>query len=88
MGFFICIVAFVYIVITLVQTLITGISVPGYVTTLCAVLFLGGLIELSIGIMGEYISRIYMETKERPVYILKKTSLYDKEKTDHDPENL
>lgn len=88
MGFFICIVAFIYIVITLIQTLITGISVPGYVTTLCAVLFLGGLIELSIGIMGEYISRIYMETKERPVYILKKTSLYDKENKKDDPKDL
>ena len=48
----ISIVAFIYILITLIQTLIFGIDVPGYVTTLCAVLFLGGIIELSIGILG------------------------------------
>lgn len=63
--------AFLYIVITLAQTFLYGISVPGYVTTLCAVLFLGGLIELSLGILGEYIAHIYLETKHRPVYLLK-----------------
>ncbi len=68
-------VAFIYIIITLIQTLIGGIDVPGYVTTLCAVLFLGGIIELSIGILGEYISRIYMESKHRPIYLVKDTNI-------------
>jgi glycosyltransferase involved in cell wall biosynthesis len=63
--------AFVYIVLTLVQTLVCGIVVPGYVTTLCAVLFLGGIIELSIGILGEYVAHIYVEIKKRPIFILK-----------------
>lgn len=75
MGFVISCFAFLYIVITLVQTLAFGIDVPGYVTTLCAVLFLGGIIELSIGILGEYIGHIYMEAKDRPIYILKETNL-------------
>ncbi|MBQ6815127.1 MAG: glycosyltransferase family 2 protein [Lachnospiraceae bacterium] len=75
MGFFISIIAFIYIIITLVQTLIFGISVPGYVTTLCAILFLGGVVEISIGILGEYIANIYMEVKKRPIYILKDTNL-------------
>ena len=74
-GFVISIVAFIYILITLIQTLIFGIDVPGYVTTLCAVLFLGGIIELSIGILGEYIAHIYMEAKDRPIYIVKQTNL-------------
>ena len=74
-GFMISIVAFIYILITLIQTLIFGIDVPGYVTTLCAVLFLGGIIELSIGILGEYIAHIYMEAKDRPIYIVKQTNL-------------
>jgi len=85
MGFLICVIAFFYIVITLVQTLLFGIEVPGYVTTLCAVLFLGGITELSIGILGEYISRIYMETKGRPIYVLKRTSLFSKEIAKDDP---
>lgn len=74
-GFFISICAFVYIIITLIQTLIYGISVPGYVTTLSAVLFLGGIIEFSIGILGEYIGHIYIEAKNRPIFILKETNI-------------
>lgn len=75
MGLLISIFAFLYIVFILVQTFITGIEVPGYVTTLSAVLFLGGIIELSIGILGEYIGHIYMESKNRPIFILKQTNL-------------
>lgn len=74
LGFIISTFAFFYIIVTLVQTFIFGIDVPGYVTTLCAVLFLGGIIELSIGILGEYLGHIYMETKKRPIYILKQTN--------------
>ena len=75
LGFLISIFAFIYIIITLVQTFIFGIDTPGYVTTLCAILFLGGIVEISIGILGEYIAHIYMEVKERPIYILKDTNL-------------
>lgn len=74
-GAIICALAFIYIVITLVQTIIFGIDVPGYVTTLCAILFLGGLVLLAIGILGAYIGRIYLETKDRPLYILQETNL-------------
>ncbi|MCI6675844.1 MAG: glycosyltransferase family 2 protein [Clostridiales bacterium] len=80
-GFTISMIAFIYIIITLVQTLFFGINVPGYVTTLCAVLFLGGIIEFSIGILGEYISRIYMETKDRPIYIIKTSNLKEIKKS-------
>ncbi len=74
-GFFISVCAFLYILITLIQTLLFGIDVPGYVTLLCAVLFLGGIIELSIGILGEYISQIYLEAKDRPIYIIREARL-------------
>lgn len=77
MGVVISLGAFIYILITLTQTLIFGIDVPGYVTTLCAVLFLGGIIELSLGIVGEYIAHMYMESKSRPIYILKQSNLND-----------
>lgn len=76
-GFVISFIAFIYIIVTLIKTLIFGIDVPGYVTTLCAVLFMGGIIELSIGILGEYISRIYMESKHRPIYLVKDTNIND-----------
>ena len=77
-GFIISLFALVYIVATLVKTLITGIDVPGYVTLLCAVLFLGGIIEISVGILGEYLAHLYMETKHRPIYIVKHTN-FEKE---------
>ena len=54
-----------------------GIDVPGYVTTLSAVLFLGGIIEFSVGILGEYIGRIYLEVKDRPIYIVKETNIHE-----------
>lgn len=92
MGCVISVFAFLYIAITLIQTLIFGIDVPGYVTTLCAVLFLGGIMELSIGILGEYIGHIYMEAKDRPIYLIKETNLHRKStisaKTIHNHENL
>lgn len=75
MGFFIFLCALIYILITLIQTYIYGISVPGYVTTLSAVLFLGGIIEFSIGILGEYIGHIYMEAKDRPIFIAKTVNI-------------
>lgn len=75
MGAIIFFISLIYIIITLIQTLFFGITTPGYVTTLCAVLFLGGLTEMSIGILGEYIGRIYMESKDRPIYITKHTNL-------------
>lgn len=79
LGFIISALAFIWIIITLIQTLIIGIEVPGYVTTLCAVLFMGGIIEMSVGVLGEYIGRIYIESKGRPIYIAKETNLEDKD---------
>lgn len=83
MGFAISFIAFIYIIATLIKTLIFGIDVPGYVTTLCAVLFMGGIIELSIGILGEYISRIYMESKHRPIYLVKDTNINENNSTEN-----
>lgn len=77
MGGVIFFFSLIYIIITLIQTLFFGITTPGYVTTLCAVLFLGGLTEMSIGILGEYIGRIYMESKDRPIYITKFSNFED-----------
>lgn len=75
LGFLISMGAFIYIIVTIIQTIAFGITVPGYVTTLSAVLFLGGIIELSIGILGEYIGHIYVESKKRPIFIVKDTNI-------------
>lgn len=75
LGLVISALAFIYAIVVLLQTLIFGIDVPGYATTLIITLFLGGIIELSVGILGEYIGRIYMESKDRPIYLTKSTNI-------------
>lgn len=84
MGFIISLFGFLYILFTIIKTLISGIDVPGYVTTLSAVIFLGGITLISIGIIGEYVANIYIEVKNRPIYILKDTniSLTDKQRNE------
>ena len=74
--------AILYLLITLIKTLIVGIEVPGYASLMCVVLFLGGTIQLSIGIVGEYVAHIYLEAKDRPVYILQESDLASAELTD------
>lgn len=64
-------VAFIYGVITIYQKLVYGNPVAGYPSLLVAVLFLGGIQLLTIGIIGEYLGRIFDETKQRPLYFVK-----------------
>ncbi|MBE5940155.1 MAG: glycosyltransferase family 2 protein [Lachnospiraceae bacterium] len=74
-GFFISILAILYMIWTIAEVFIYGITVPGYATLLTVLLFMGGIIEVSLGILGEYIGRIYMESKNRPIFILKETNI-------------
>jgi glycosyltransferase involved in cell wall biosynthesis len=53
------------------RTLVFGVDLPGYASLLVAVLFMGGVQLLSLGILGEYVGRIYMESKHRPVYVVR-----------------
>lgn len=69
MGFIVSLAAFVYLVITLTKTILYGEPVQGYPTLICVILFLGGCQLIAIGIIGEYVGRIFNETKNRPVYI-------------------
>lgn len=64
--------AAIYLVSIIVETLIRGVSVPGYASLLVVVLFFGGLQLVSIGVLGEYVGRVYIETKQRPIYIVRK----------------
>ncbi|GHV44952.1 glycosyl transferase [Synergistales bacterium] len=64
--------AFCYGMFIFFRTMIQGIDLPGYASTICLVLFFGGLQLLGIGILGEYIGRTYIESKRRPVYVVRK----------------
>ena len=77
MGFVIFAIAIIYALFILIRTLVAGIDAPGYASTLIILLFLGGIIELSIGIVGEYIARIFTEIKHRPIFIEKESNLSD-----------
>ncbi len=75
MGFIISAAAIVYAIFILIRTLAVGVDAPGYASTIIILLFLGGIIEISIGIVGEYIARIFNEIKGRPIYITKESNL-------------
>jgi polyisoprenyl-phosphate glycosyltransferase len=70
MGMIIAFLAFIYGSIIIVKTLIYGIDSPGYASLITIILFIGGIQLMGIGILGEYIGRIYMESKRRPAYII------------------
>jgi glycosyltransferase involved in cell wall biosynthesis len=72
LGLFISSLAFLYGSFIIAKTLILGKDLPGYASLIVCVLFLGGLQLIGIGVLGEYIGRIYLETKRRPIYIIKK----------------
>jgi glycosyltransferase involved in cell wall biosynthesis len=61
-----------YALFIVLRTLVMGIHVPGYASLLVAVLFFGSVQLISIGLLGEYIGRIYIETKQRPTYLIRR----------------
>lgn len=63
--------AFLYGSFIVLRTLLLGRDVPGYASLLTVILFLGGVQLIGIGVLGEYIGRIYSETKQRPVYVVR-----------------
>ena len=64
--------AFVYLIVVIIQKLTAGIDVPGYATIVVLLLFLGGLQLMGLGIIGEYIGKIYEQSKNRPIYITRR----------------
>jgi glycosyltransferase involved in cell wall biosynthesis len=70
LGFIVSIIAFVYLLFVLTKTLLYGEAVQGFPTLLCTILFIGGIQLIAMGIIGEYVGRIFTETKKRPVYIV------------------
>lgn len=65
----------VYLIVEILKTLILGKDVPGYASTICLILFFGGMIIAILSIIGEYIGRLYIETKGRPIYIEKESNI-------------
>ncbi|MDN5926756.1 MAG: glycosyltransferase family 2 protein [Hyphomicrobiales bacterium] len=72
-GAMISIFSFLYGLLIVAKTLFFGIDVPGYASLLVSILFLGGIQLLGIGILGQYLGRVYVEIKQRPNYIVRRT---------------
>jgi polyisoprenyl-phosphate glycosyltransferase len=71
-GGLISLLAFLYMIFIVSRTILRGIEVPGYASLLVVVLFLGGIQLIGIGILGEYLGRVYREVKQRPTYIVRR----------------
>lgn len=70
-GSIVALLSFLYGLLILARVLIFGVDVPGYASVFVAVTFLGGLQLVGIGVIGEYLGRTYLETKRRPVYVVR-----------------
>ena len=70
LGIIISLIAFIFIIVIVVKTAVFGDDVAGYPSLMAVVLFLGGVQLLSLGIVGEYIGRIFKEVKQRPLYFI------------------
>lgn len=72
-GVLFCVLSFIMILVIIFKTLIYGDPVAGWPSTICIVLFASGIQLFCLGIMGEYLSKEYMEVKNRPIYIVRET---------------
>lgn len=70
-GLAAALVAAVYLLIIVFNTLVNGVDVPGYASLLSVMLFFNGLILMGLGVLGEYIARIFIEVKGRPLYLVR-----------------
>ena len=77
LGFGSCVLSFILIVDFVFQKLLRKIEVTGYAAMICIILFLGGIQLLSIGVLGQYLARVFTETKARPSYIIREESKND-----------
>ncbi len=69
--------AFVIGVVIILKKIIFGDPVQGFATLITTILFLGGVQLISLGVIGEYLSRIYIETKNRPIFIVEELVNFD-----------
>lgn len=79
MGFVVSLFAFIYMCVIVTKTLIWGDEVQGFTTLFVFISFLGGVQLISLGIIGEYLGRIFHETKNRPVYVVKEYQSHEKD---------
>ena len=78
LGMLMLLVSFIFIVFIIIRTLIFGDPVSGWPSLVCIITLIGGIQIFCVGILGEYLSKVYLETKRRPIYIVKDTNIDNK----------
>lgn len=73
LGVLMCFIAFVAIIVVIIKTIAFGDPVGGWPSTICILLFVSGIQLFCMGIIGQYLAKTYLETKNRPIYIVKET---------------
>lgn len=71
LGLTVSLISFIFAIFIALNVLVVGVDVPGYASLMVAVTFLGGLQLIGIGVIGEYLGRVYIESKRRPVFIVR-----------------
>lgn len=79
-GIVCCVLAFLFIVFIVARTLMFGDPVAGWPSLVCIILLIGGLQLLSIGILGEYLAKTYLEVKNRPIFICKESNIRENDR--------
>lgn len=74
-GLLFCLVAFIMIIIIIIKTLIYGDPTSGWPSLVCIIFAVSGIQLLCLGIIGEYLAKLYLEVKNRPIYIIKETNM-------------
>ena len=75
MGVLFCLLSFIIILFIIIRTLVWGDPVSGWPSLACIMFFIGGIQLFCIGILGNYLAKTYLETKKRPIYIVKDTDI-------------
>lgn len=83
-GIIISFISFIFLLFEIVKTIIHGSNPSGYPTLLAAIIFLGGIQLISLGVIGEYLGRVFTETKGRPPYFIREKNIQNQKDSNHD----
>lgn len=74
-GFLFCLISFIMIIVIIIKTLVFGDPTSGWPSLVCIIFFVSGIQLFCLGIIGQYLSKTYLETKKRPIYIIKESNI-------------
>ncbi len=74
-GLLFCLVSFVFIIVIIIKTLVLGDPTSGWPSLVCIIFMVSGIQLFSLGIIGQYLSKTYLEVKKRPIYIVRETNI-------------